>query len=148
VDKHEDEKRGNNAEPFGLIQKDRGAYGVGYLFVICGFSLAEPENREGDLSWVEPLKARGPTAPRTSDEALQVPPLLRDYGASFDTFLTSAVWRPLFYIDRSEFWVCGPPQMHPNISSRTAICGRLTNEQPDLSTKTAQDNHPSGRILH
>jgi len=64
VDKHEDEKRGNNAEPFGLIQKDRGAYGVGYLFVICGFSLAEPENREGDLSWVEPLKARGVRLPQ------------------------------------------------------------------------------------
>jgi hypothetical protein len=33
-----------------------GAYGVRYLFVICGFSLAETENPEARFSWVEPLK--------------------------------------------------------------------------------------------
>ncbi len=32
-----------------------GAYRVRYLFVICGFSLAEAENPKSDFSWVEPL---------------------------------------------------------------------------------------------
>jgi hypothetical protein len=32
-----------------------GAYGVRYLFVICGFSVAETENPRRSFSWVEPL---------------------------------------------------------------------------------------------
>jgi len=33
-----------------------GAYGVRYLFVIGGFSIAETENLRNQFSWDEPLK--------------------------------------------------------------------------------------------
>ena len=39
-----------------MYYKNRGAYGVRYLFVICGFSSTEMEISEVDFSWVGPLK--------------------------------------------------------------------------------------------